>query len=196
MTTRPTLLLLSLLASQAALSAEQFTLTASHTLPIARPAEMIAVPLSRVVQALPGAQPRKLAVKDSAGRLLPYQVTADGELLFQHDFAAGERSATFTVEKTAADAPAFPVKTFARFVPERLDDFAWENDRVAHRMYGAALETWQKEPLTSSTVDVWLKRTRRLIVMSAIDNLTKGTSGQAVQCFNIMCGYEETAGLL
>src|SRR5262249_34379944 len=46
----------------------------------------------------------------------------------------------------------------------RFDDFAWENDRIAHRMYGAALETWEKEPLTSSAVDVWLKRTRRLIV--------------------------------
>ncbi len=39
-------------------------------------------------------------------------------------------------------------------------------------------------------------RTRRLIVMSAEDNLVKGASGQAVQCFNLMCGYEETAGLL
>jgi len=39
-------------------------------------------------------------------------------------------------------------------------------------------------------------RTGRLIVMSAIDNLTKGTSGQAVQCFNLMSGYAETAGLL
>lgn len=39
-------------------------------------------------------------------------------------------------------------------------------------------------------------RTKRLIVMSAIDNLIKGTSGQAIQCFNLMCGYEETAGLL
>jgi N-acetyl-gamma-glutamyl-phosphate reductase len=39
-------------------------------------------------------------------------------------------------------------------------------------------------------------RTNRLIVMSAIDNLIKGTSGQAVQCFNLMCGFEETAGLL
>ena len=38
-------------------------------------------------------------------------------------------------------------------------------------------------------------RTNRLIVMSAIDNLTKGTSGQAVQCFNLMCGYDEAAGL-
>jgi N-acetyl-gamma-glutamyl-phosphate reductase len=39
-------------------------------------------------------------------------------------------------------------------------------------------------------------RTGRLIVMSAIDNLTKGTSGQAVQCFNLMCGQPETTGLL
>ena len=40
------------------------------------------------------------------------------------------------------------------------------------------------------------KRTSRLIVMSVIDNLTKGTSGQAVQCFNLMRGYPETTGLL
>ncbi len=39
-------------------------------------------------------------------------------------------------------------------------------------------------------------RTGRLIVMSAEDNLIKGASGQAIQCFNLMCGYEETTGLL
>jgi N-acetyl-gamma-glutamyl-phosphate reductase len=39
-------------------------------------------------------------------------------------------------------------------------------------------------------------RTRRLILMSAIDNLMKGASGQAVQCFNVMRGYRETEGLL
>ena len=39
-------------------------------------------------------------------------------------------------------------------------------------------------------------RTGRFIVMSAEDNLVKGASGQAVQCFNLMCGYEETAGLI
>ena len=47
---------------------------------------------------------------------------------------------------------------------ERRDDFAWENDRIAHRMYGKALETWAQEPLTSSAVDVWFKRTRRLVI--------------------------------
>ena len=39
-------------------------------------------------------------------------------------------------------------------------------------------------------------RTGRIIVMSAEDNLLKGASGQAVQCFNLMRGYEETDGLL
>lgn len=55
-------------------------------------------------------------------------------------------------------------KVYARFVQERRDDFAWENDRIAHRMYGAALETWAQEPLTSSAVDVWCKRVRRLVI--------------------------------
>jgi N-acetyl-gamma-glutamyl-phosphate reductase len=40
------------------------------------------------------------------------------------------------------------------------------------------------------------KRTNRLIVMSALDNIVKGASGQAIQCFNLMCGFPETAGLL
>jgi N-acetyl-gamma-glutamyl-phosphate reductase len=39
-------------------------------------------------------------------------------------------------------------------------------------------------------------RTRRLIVMSAEDNLLKGASGQAVQSMNIMCGWPEIAGLV
>jgi N-acetyl-gamma-glutamyl-phosphate reductase len=39
------------------------------------------------------------------------------------------------------------------------------------------------------------ERTGRVIVMAAIDNLMKGQSGQAVQCFNLMMGWEETLGL-
>lgn len=39
-------------------------------------------------------------------------------------------------------------------------------------------------------------RTGRLILMSAIDNLVKGASGQAIQSFNLMNGYAETDGLL
>ena len=39
------------------------------------------------------------------------------------------------------------------------------------------------------------ERTHRVIVISAIDNLVKGAAGQAVQNFNIACGFEEKLGL-
>ena len=37
--------------------------------------------------------------------------------------------------------------------------------------------------------------TRRLVVVAAVDNLTKGTAGGAVQCMNLALGLPETAGL-
>ena len=40
------------------------------------------------------------------------------------------------------------------------------------------------------------KRTGRIIVTSAIDNIGKGASGQAVQNMNIMNGFAEEAGLM
>jgi LysW-gamma-L-alpha-aminoadipyl-6-phosphate/LysW-L-glutamyl-5-phosphate reductase len=39
------------------------------------------------------------------------------------------------------------------------------------------------------------QRTDRLVLLGAIDNLVKGTAGNAVQCLNLMCGFPETAGL-
>jgi len=39
-------------------------------------------------------------------------------------------------------------------------------------------------------------RTGRLVLLSVEDNLVKGAAGQAVQCLNVMCGWEETCGLL
>ncbi|MGB8699005.1 MAG: N-acetyl-gamma-glutamyl-phosphate reductase [Thermosynechococcaceae cyanobacterium] len=39
------------------------------------------------------------------------------------------------------------------------------------------------------------ERTGRVIVLSAIDNLIKGQAGQALQCLNLMMGWEETLGL-
>lgn len=171
------------LAAAAALpAAETLVVTVTHDLAIARPSETIAVSWTDVNKALPGALLQRIAVKDAAGRVLPYQVTniapeakdpkgiglAYGELLFQHDFAAGEKSATFTVEKIDTVAPVFPAKAFARPVPERLDDFAWENDRVGHRTYGPALAApangTGKEVLVTSGLDVWCKRVDYLIV--------------------------------
>ena len=39
------------------------------------------------------------------------------------------------------------------------------------------------------------KRTKRVIVLSAIDNLIKGAAGQAIQNMNLICGFSEETGL-
>jgi hypothetical protein len=39
------------------------------------------------------------------------------------------------------------LKTYARFVTELKDDFAWENDKIAFSTFGKALEKKQKEML-------------------------------------------------
>lgn len=58
-------------------------------------------------------------------------------------------------------SPSFSSKTFARYVPERFDDFAWENDVVAFRMYGKALEGRNDD---AQGIDFWAKRTSDLII--------------------------------
>lgn len=180
---KPQLLFAGLaLLSSSLLAAEKITLTVTHALDIARPSETITVPWSEINKHLPGALLQRIAVKDAQGNVLPYQVTnvapqakdpkgegiAYGELIFQHDFAAGEKSATFTVEKTETVAPVFPSKAFARYVPERLDDFAWENDKIGHRTYGPALaapaDGAAKEVLVTNGLDIWCKRVSYPIV--------------------------------
>jgi hypothetical protein len=183
MKTRNRLALLLPLLAGLAHAATQVTITVTHNLDAARPAETITLPWASLAKAMPGVLLQHIAVKDAAGHVLPYQVTnvapeakdprnegaAYGDLIFQHDFAAGEKSATFTVEQTEAVAPVFASKVFARYVPERLDDFAWENDKVAHRTYGPALAAPDepkrgKEVLVTSGLDIWCKRVSYLVV--------------------------------
>ena len=67
------------------------------------------------------------------------------------------------------------------------------------RLLGEATLPDTKNVVGSNVIEIGWRhdpRTGRLIVMSAEDNLVKGASGQAIQCFNLMCGYEETAGLI
>ena len=153
-TTRIMAVLAAALPAFAASAAERLSITLQHDLDIARRSETITVPWTEVNKALPHALVQKIAVRDAAGRVVPYQVTnvapqakdplnvgiAYGELVFQHSFKAGEKSATYTVEKIDSVAPVFPAQTFARYVPERLDDFGWENDKIGHRTYGPRLQ--------------------------------------------------------
>lgn len=60
-----------------------------------------------------------------------------------------------------AEPPKSPA-TFCRFVPERMDDFAWENDLVAFRVYGPALR--KTKGSEDSGIDCWLKRVKYPII--------------------------------
>jgi unsaturated rhamnogalacturonyl hydrolase len=54
-----------------------------------------------------------------------------------------------------------PVRAAARYLPQASDDVAWENDRIAFRVYGPALE---KEMKTGSGIDVWVKSTSAMVI--------------------------------
>ncbi|MGF7151185.1 rhamnogalacturonyl hydrolase YesR [Sphingomonas zeicaulis] len=64
-----------------------------------------------------------------------------------------------TVEPLALPAPSErKPRAVVRFAPDRLDDLLWENDLVAHRIYGPALE--KVEAPSGSGIDAWAKRVR------------------------------------
>jgi hypothetical protein len=113
-------------------------------------------------------------VKDDSGKeLMAQAVDTDFDerhrpdiVIFQADFKPNEtRSFTLSAGKKQV-FKAEDFKAFGRFNRERFDDYAWENDRVAHRTYGAGLRTWKGEPLTSSTIDIWSKRTPKMVTDS------------------------------
>jgi hypothetical protein len=160
----------AVLAASAPIRAAGPTVTVKNPLGLARTSETVTLAAGDVLKAVGTDDVRKVHVRDAAGKEVLAQaidVNDDGkfeELIFQVDIGAKE---TKTFELVAGDRHVYTrddFKAYGRFVRERRDDFAWENDRIAHRMYGAALETWAQEPLTSSTVDVWTKRVPRLIV--------------------------------
>ncbi|MDF3066361.1 MAG: glucuronyl hydrolase [Polyangiaceae bacterium] len=153
-----------------ALAPQGVAITVENPLPEARGPETIAVKLGDLQRIVPTLEPKKLLVVDGAGRVqLSQLVDTNGdesvdELVFQTNLAAGE-SKTFRVQPGERKPfKASDYKVYGRFVRERHDDFAFENDKLAHRMYGPALETWKAEPLTSSGIDVWAKRTHRLVI--------------------------------
>jgi hypothetical protein len=166
----PAVTLAAVLLAAAGATPRAYVVTAASALDAARASETVEVGLA----SLPGLGaddlPRLVVVDTATGReLLAQAVDSDGDadfdlLVFQADFAP---RATRTFRLAVGERRPYrrdDFRVYGRFVRERFDDFAWENDRLAHRMYGAALETWRKEPLTSSGVDVWFKRTRRLVI--------------------------------
>ena len=146
-------------------------------------------------------QKLNFAVKDESGnQVISQMVDMDSNgipdlLLFQTDINAKEIRKFYvqldtSLKKTGKNA----ISTYCRFVPERMDDFAWENDKVAFRSFGPkAQQLWEsgdKEGLISSGIDCWLKRVNYPIIDKWYEKDKNGGSyheddGEGLDNFNV-----------
>jgi len=117
--------------------------------------EIVEIPIAQLMTLPTG---KAYLVLNKQGETLPSQLTYDGKLIFQAELKAKE-SIVYLI-KTGAPEEYAP-KTYGRFITERYDDFAWENDRVAFRIYGPALIPIDGP---SNGIDLWYKKTNNLII--------------------------------
>lgn len=96
--------------------------------------------------------------------------------LFLKD-ALSERDLWQIYRQAYADEP------FVRIVKERRGNYRYPEPKILagsnYAEVGFALD----------------EKAGRVVAIGAIDNLMKGAAGSAVQCMNIMCGWDEKAGL-
>jgi pectinesterase len=128
--------------------------------------ETIALSWTALRTRLPALAPGRARVLHAASgtEIAAQLLDADGaggpdSLLFQASFWPSE-SKRFLIE-AAPSALAHAPRVHVKYVDER-SDIAWESDRIAWRTYGQKL--WALENLHSSGIDVWVKRTRALVL--------------------------------
>jgi rhamnogalacturonyl hydrolase YesR len=139
--------------------------TASSQLTAMRSQQTIEANWDALKHAIPNLNPADVAVMQGSAwipcQVLPGPNGKPATLLFQGDFLP-DQNLRFTVfariSPTALPSPT--LQASAMFVPQREDDFEWENDRIAYRVYGPALQATGE---ISSGVDVWVKSVRKLI---------------------------------
>lgn len=133
------------------------TVYVSNDTDVDRQMETVSVPFSSL--GIKGLSAENAVVKTADGVEIPSQTVSgwDGvqTLIFQTDMKAGA-SAAFSVSKGTPQV--YDTLARSRYVPERKDDYAYENNVVVGRIYGPALEG----PRTFGP-DVWIKKTSRFV---------------------------------
>ncbi|WP_409416538.1 DUF4861 family protein [Flavobacterium sp. PS2] len=104
-----------------------------------------------------------VVINQATKKQVPFQLEHRGlstiqNLLVQVN-AKAKASLILVIQKGKPET--FATKTYARYVPERKDDFAWENDKIAFRAYGKAIENTKED---ASGFDVWVKRTDKMVI--------------------------------
>lgn len=135
----------------------------TNTRNLDRTNETVEIAWSDVVAKVKDATPENILVIAPGGAQQPSQVIYNGTstpqaLIFQATVPA-KKSATYQLKTGTREN--YTEQAYGRFVPERMDDYAWENNRIAFRMYGPALEATGE---ISNGIDAWIKSTENMII--------------------------------
>jgi hypothetical protein len=127
--------------------------------------EVISIPWPSLVAIWPNIDTANFSVLNVVTKeKIPFQFELQGKNTIQHLLLQVsvplQSIITLSINKEKSSLQA--TKTYGRFVPERKEDFAWENDKIAFRMYGKELENTPKE--MAYGMDVWVKSTSRMVI--------------------------------
>jgi len=111
-------------------AADKVAITVQNPLPGSREFEMIQVDAQKLKAKL-GTE--SLVVTDADGKEIPSQLTYDGQVIFQASVGGKSKSTYYAVAGTPTP---YEKRVTGRLFTERGDEFGWENDRVAYRIYG------------------------------------------------------------
>ena len=156
--------LLAFILPLAALAQTKATITIQNNSIVNRKESVVAIKWKTVLSSFPQIDTANFVVINSiTKKQIPFQLehrgqTAIQNLLVQIDIKA-KSSLHLFIQKGKPEL--FTAKTYCRYVPERKDDFAWENDKIAFRTYGKALEKTEGD---AYGYDVWVKRTSKLVL--------------------------------
>ena len=163
---RYTYCLLSIVLLFACSKSEQHkTITIKNTLDVERSFEIVEL----TKEFLKVVDVTTVGLRDLASKEIQLIQLVDGdgdgvmdEILFQPIIAASSEKQYEIVDLALEEQVKAENLCFSRFVPERTDDYTWENDKVAFRVYGPVAqqihESGKPGGTLSSGVDAWLKR--------------------------------------
>jgi hypothetical protein len=124
-----------------------------------------------------------VVVKDAFGIERTSQLTNDGKLLL--DVHVRPNAKTVYIVQPGQPANVLP-SVGGRQYPERMDDLAFENDRIGFRLYGPAL---QRSGEKGFGHDVWIKRTPELILEELYKNNPRLSFhldyGKGLDCYGV-----------
>jgi len=178
------ILFTAILTSSIAVHSQNKIITVTNSLPMDREFETIDL-TQKILDFPTGVKLEDCVIKEIGSNTLLTTQTVDNDgdgamdvLLFQPKIKASSHK-DFEILISENPSKEATVSCYSRFVPERTDDYAWENNKVAFRTYGPVAQKMVEDKIPGGTltsgIDAWLKRVEYPIINKWYEKATNGT---------------------